>query len=168
MAKRGWRVCIVCHHAGPARWRTCMEPRAATPERRLQAIEELTRAGVPSGMPVAPMIPGLNDAEMEKIVEAAARAGARHAGYVLLRLPHKLRQMFEDWLRDALSRSGEARAQPDPRDAIRRADERAADLPDLGCEAMVAGGDPATDRATSPRSSGQLAVTRAAVAGRPG
>ena len=47
---------------------------------------------------VAPMIPGLNDAEMEKIVEAAARAGARHAGYVLLRLPHELRQMFEDWL----------------------------------------------------------------------
>ena len=46
----------------------------------------------------APMIPGLNDAEMEKIIEAAARAGARHAGYVLLRLPHELRQMFEDWL----------------------------------------------------------------------
>jgi DNA repair photolyase len=75
-----------------------MEPRAATPARRLQAIAELTRAGVPSGVMVAPMIPGLNDAEMEKIVEAAARAGARHAGYVLLRLPHELRQMFEDWL----------------------------------------------------------------------
>src|SRR6516225_9003682 len=76
----------------------CMEPRAATPERRLHAIAELTRAGVPAGVMVAPMIPGLNDAEMEKIVEAAARAGARHAGYVLLRLPHELRQMFEDWL----------------------------------------------------------------------
>ena len=75
-----------------------MEPRAATPERRLHAIAELTRAGVPAGVMVAPMIPGLNDAEMEKIVEAAARAGARHAGYVLLRLPHELRQMFEDWL----------------------------------------------------------------------
>ena len=75
-----------------------MEPRAATPERRLHAIAELTRAGVPAGVLVAPMIPGLNDAEMEKIVEAAARAGARHAGYVLLRLPHELRQMFEDWL----------------------------------------------------------------------
>jgi DNA repair photolyase len=46
----------------------------------------------------APMIPGLNDAELEKILEAAARAGARHAGYILLRLPHELRQMFEDWL----------------------------------------------------------------------
>jgi DNA repair photolyase len=75
-----------------------MEPRAASPERRLHAIAELTRAGVPAGVMVAPMIPGLNDAEMEKIVEAAARAGARHAGYVLLRLPHELRQMFEDWL----------------------------------------------------------------------
>jgi DNA repair photolyase len=75
-----------------------MEPRAGTPARRLQAIAELTRAGVPAGVLVAPMIPGLNDAEMEKIIEASSRAGARHAGYVLLRLPHELRQMFEDWL----------------------------------------------------------------------
>ena len=75
-----------------------MEPRAATPFRRLAAISELTRAGVPVGVMTAPMIPGLNDAELEKILEAASRAGARHAGYVLLRLPHELRQMFEDWL----------------------------------------------------------------------
>jgi DNA repair photolyase len=75
-----------------------MEPRAAAPQRRLQAIAELTRAGVPTGVLAAPMIPGLNDAEMERILEASARAGARHAGYVLLRLPHELRQMFEDWL----------------------------------------------------------------------
>ncbi len=75
-----------------------MEPRAATPARRLAAISELARAGVPVGVLTAPMIPGLNDAELEKIIEAAARAGARHAAYVLLRLPHELRQMFEDWL----------------------------------------------------------------------
>ncbi len=75
-----------------------MEPRAATPARRLHAIAELTRAKVPTGVLVAPMIPGLNDAEMEKLMEEAARAGARHAGYVLLRLPHELREMFEDWL----------------------------------------------------------------------
>jgi len=75
-----------------------MEPRAAAPARRLQAIAELTRAGVPAGVLAAPMIPGLNDAEMEKIIEASSRAGARHAAYVLLRLPHELRQMFEDWL----------------------------------------------------------------------
>nr|WP_294544628.1 PA0069 family radical SAM protein [uncultured Rhodopila sp.] len=75
-----------------------MEPRAATPARRLQAVAELTRAGVPAGVLAAPMIPGLNDAEMEKILEAAAAAGARHAGYILLRLPLELRQMFEAWL----------------------------------------------------------------------
>jgi DNA repair photolyase len=75
-----------------------MEPRAATPARRLHAIAELTRAGVPAGVLAAPMIPALNDAEMEKILEAAAKAGARHAGYVLLRLPLELREMFEAWL----------------------------------------------------------------------
>ncbi len=75
-----------------------MEPRAASPARRLAAITALSQAGVPSGVLAAPMIPGLNDAELEKILEASARAGARHAGYVLLRLPHELRQMFEAWL----------------------------------------------------------------------
>jgi DNA repair photolyase len=75
-----------------------MEPRAATPARRLQAVAELTRAGVPAGVLAAPMIPGLNDAEMEKIMEAAGAAGARHASYILLRLPLELRQMFEAWL----------------------------------------------------------------------
>ncbi len=81
-----------------ARLARVMEPRAATPARRLHAIAELTRAGVPTGVLAAPMIPALNDAEMEKILEASARAGARHAGYVLLRLPLELRQMFEEWL----------------------------------------------------------------------
>jgi DNA repair photolyase len=76
----------------------CMEPRAATPQRRLHAVTELTRAGIPVGVLAAPMIPGLNDAELEKILKASAKAGARHAGYVLLRLPHELRQIFENWL----------------------------------------------------------------------
>ena len=76
-----------------------MEPRAATPTRRLQAIRELDAAGIPVGVLAAPMIPALNDAELEKILKAAAQAGARHAGYILLRLPLELRQMFEDWLR---------------------------------------------------------------------
>ncbi len=75
-----------------------MEPRAATPARRLQAIAELARAGVPVGVLAAPMIPGLNDCEMEAILEACSRAGAKHAGYVLLRLPHELREMFDAWL----------------------------------------------------------------------
>jgi DNA repair photolyase len=75
-----------------------MEPRAAAPARRLQAIEQLARAGIPVGVLAAPMIPALNDAEMEKILEAASRAGARWGGYILLRLPHELKQIFEDWL----------------------------------------------------------------------
>ena len=75
-----------------------MEPRAAAPERRLQAIAALAQAGVPVGVMAAPMIPGLNDVELEKILEAAAGAGAGHAGCILLRLPHELKQMFEDWL----------------------------------------------------------------------
>src|SRR5689334_14112699 len=75
-----------------------MEPRAGTPARRLQAVAELAKARVPVGVLVAPMIPALNDAEMEKIMQASAAAGARHAGYILLRLPLELRQMFEDWL----------------------------------------------------------------------
>jgi DNA repair photolyase len=75
-----------------------MEPRAAAPERRLAAVSALAAAGVPVGVLAAPMIPGLNDAELEKILERSAKAGARYAGYVLLRLPHELRQMFEAWL----------------------------------------------------------------------
>jgi DNA repair photolyase len=75
-----------------------MEPRAAAPARRLQAVAELVRAGVPASVLAAPMIPGLNDAEMEKILEAASRAGARQAGYILLRLPHELKQIFSTWL----------------------------------------------------------------------
>ena len=75
-----------------------MEPRAAAPSRRLAAVTALAAAGVPVGVLAAPMIPGLNDAEMERILEAAAKAGATSASYVLLRLPLELQQMFEAWL----------------------------------------------------------------------
>ncbi len=75
-----------------------MEPRAATPGRRVTAIAELSRAGVPVAVLAAPMIPGLNDSELEGILHAAADAGAGHAGYALLRLPLELARMFEDWL----------------------------------------------------------------------
>ncbi|WP_428538328.1 PA0069 family radical SAM protein [Rhodopila sp.] len=98
MAKRNLARVHISVTTLDARLARVMEPRAATPARRLQAIAELTRAGVPAGVLAAPMIPALNDAEMEKILQAAARAGARHAGFVLLRLPLELRQMFEDWL----------------------------------------------------------------------
>ena len=77
-----------------------MEPRASTPGRRLQTLKALSDAGVPAGVLAAPMIPGLNDAEMERILDAAHKAGARHAGYVLLRLPLELRDMFAAWLNE--------------------------------------------------------------------
>ncbi len=75
-----------------------MEPRATQPAGRLAAIEELTRAGVPVGVMMAPVIPGLNDHELPAVLAAAAKAGARCAGYVLLRLPHGLGPLFEQWL----------------------------------------------------------------------
>jgi DNA repair photolyase len=96
-ARRLVRVYVSITTLDPALARR-MEPRAATPARRLQAVAELARAGVPVGVLAAPMIPGLNDCEMEKIIEQSAHAGARHAAYVLLRLPHELREMFEAWL----------------------------------------------------------------------
>lgn len=76
-----------------------MEPRATQPAGRLAAIEELTRAGVPVGVLTAPVIPGLNDHELPAILEAASKAGAVCASYVLLRLPHGLGSLFEQWLR---------------------------------------------------------------------
>ena len=76
-----------------------MEPRAATPALRLGAIEALAKAGVPVGVLTAPMIPALNDMELERLLEAAAAAGATTAGYVLLRLPLEIKELFEEWLR---------------------------------------------------------------------
>jgi len=75
-----------------------MEPRAATPTRRLEAIARLSEAGVPVTAMVAPIIPALNDSEIERIIETAANAGARSAGYVLLRLPRELKDLFREWL----------------------------------------------------------------------
>jgi DNA repair photolyase len=75
-----------------------MEPRTASPARRLTTIERLTRAGVPVTVMVAPVIPALTDHELERILEAASKAGARHAAYVLLRLPHEVAPLFESWL----------------------------------------------------------------------
>jgi len=75
-----------------------MEPRAATPGRRLEALRQLAAAGVPASVMVAPVIPALNDAEMERILDAAAAVGIREAGYVLLRLPLEVRDLFREWL----------------------------------------------------------------------
>jgi DNA repair photolyase len=75
-----------------------MEPRAPTPERRLEAIERLAAAGIPVGVMTAPIIPAVNDAEIETILARAHAAGAREAGYVTLRLPLELREIFREWL----------------------------------------------------------------------
>ncbi|MFP3948749.1 MAG: PA0069 family radical SAM protein [Longimicrobiales bacterium] len=75
-----------------------MEPRASVPKRRLGAIRELAEAGVPVGVNVAPVVPGLTDHEMADILEAAAEAGATRAGYIVLRLPFGVKDLFVDWL----------------------------------------------------------------------
>jgi DNA repair photolyase len=75
-----------------------MEPRAAQPERRLEAIATLARAGVPVGVMIGPVIPGLNDAEIPRILAAAAAAGADSASWILLRLPKPIDQLFDRWL----------------------------------------------------------------------
>ncbi len=83
-----------------------LEPRAAAPQRRLEVIRRLRAAGVPVGVLVAPVIPFLNDGELEAIVEQVHAAGALRAGYVMIRLPHEVKDLFRDWL--AHHRPGEA------------------------------------------------------------
>jgi DNA repair photolyase len=75
-----------------------MEPRAASPAKRLSTLKALAEAGVPAAVMVAPVIPALNDAEIETILERAQAAGAREAGYVMLRLPLELSDLFSEWL----------------------------------------------------------------------
>lgn len=75
-----------------------LEPRAAAPERRFETLRKLSTAGIPTGVMVAPVIPALTDCDMEKILEQAYQAGARKAGYVFLRLPHELSDLFQAWL----------------------------------------------------------------------
>ncbi len=81
-----------------AQLKRAMEPQAASPRARLEVVRRLNEAGVPTGVLVAPVIPALTDHEMEAILEAAAAAGARWAGYVLLRLPHEVKDLFREWL----------------------------------------------------------------------
>jgi DNA repair photolyase len=75
-----------------------MEPRAATPPRRLEAMRQLAAVGVPVGVMTAPIVPAINDSEIESILAAARDAGATEAGYVLLRLPLELKELFREWL----------------------------------------------------------------------
>jgi DNA repair photolyase len=76
-----------------------LEPRASSPAGRLRAIRELTAAGVPVSVNIAPIIPGLTDVELPRILEAVSEAGARRAAWVMLRLPYQLKDLFLDWLK---------------------------------------------------------------------
>lgn len=98
MAERGIvKVAISVTTLDP-RLARAMEPRASTPAKRLKAMEVLAAAGIPVAVMVAPVIPALNDSEIEAILKSAAAAGAREAGYVLLRLPLEVRDIFGEWL----------------------------------------------------------------------
>jgi DNA repair photolyase len=84
-----------------------IEPWAASPSRRFKVIERLAKAGVPVGVMVAPVIPGVNDSQMVTVLERAAEAGATTAGWVLLRLPHSVKQVFEERIREVMPLSAE-------------------------------------------------------------
>lgn len=75
-----------------------LEPRASAPRARLEAVRQLSQAGIPTGVLIAPVIPGLTDHEVPRILQAAQDAGALFAGYVMLRLPHGVKELFQEWL----------------------------------------------------------------------
>jgi DNA repair photolyase len=98
MAKRNLAKVAISVTTLDAKLARTMEPRASTPPRRLEALRRLVEAGVPTSTLVAPIIPALNDTEIERILDAVAATGVRHAGYVLLRLPLEVRDLFREWL----------------------------------------------------------------------
>ena len=93
LAKAALSITTLDHHLARK-----MEPRASTPTRRLQAVRELSAAGIPTTVMFAPLIPGLNDHELEAVLTASKAAGATSAGYVLLRLPLEVKDLFQEWL----------------------------------------------------------------------
>jgi DNA repair photolyase len=101
MAAQGLAVVVISMTTFDRRLARDMEPRASTPQRRLDAIRELSQAGIPVIANVSPIIPGLTDHEIERIVERAAEAGAKHAHYSVLRLSHELKDLFKEWLAGA-------------------------------------------------------------------
>lgn len=98
MAKLGLVKVFVSLTTLDRRLARSMEPRASTPPKRLEAIRLLNEAGIPTGVMTAPMIPAVNDMELESLLEAAHDAGAREAGWVLLRLPYELKELWREWL----------------------------------------------------------------------
>ncbi|WP_246715250.1 PA0069 family radical SAM protein [Aestuariivirga litoralis] len=98
MAEKGLvKVAISVTTLDPALARS-MEPRASTPMKRMAALELLSKAGIPTVVMIGPVIPGLNDSEIENILKAARNAGVKEAGYTMLRLPLEVKEVFKDWL----------------------------------------------------------------------
>ena len=97
-----------------------MEPRASTPTKRLEALQQLSQAGVPTKVMVSPIIPALNDAEMERILDSAAHLGVQEASYILLRLPLEVRDLFREWLVANYPGPLSPRLHDDPRHARRQ------------------------------------------------
>src|ERR1700689_5566288 len=98
MAKRNLAKVAISVTTLDAKLARTMEPRASTPPKRLEALRQLSEAGIPTTVMVAPVIPALNDSEIERILDAAAHAGVKEASYVLLRLPLEVRDLFREWL----------------------------------------------------------------------
>lgn len=98
LAERGLAKAAISVTTLDRRISRVMEPRAAAPHRRIEAIRMLTQAGVPTTVMVAPIVPAINDSEIEAILEACAAAGASAAGYVVLRLPLEIKDLFREWL----------------------------------------------------------------------
>ena len=98
LAERGLAKAAISVTTLERRIARVMEPRAAAPHRRIEAIRALTQAGVPVTVMVAPIVPAINDSEIEAILEEAAKAGASAAGYVVLRLPLEIKDLFQEWL----------------------------------------------------------------------
>jgi DNA repair photolyase len=98
MAKRGLVKVALSVTTLDRRLARAMEPRASTPDKRIETLQRLVDAGVPASVMVAPVIPGLTDMEMERILERASSVGVRNAGYVLLRLPLEIGDLFTEWL----------------------------------------------------------------------
>ena len=98
MAKRGLVKVALSVTTLDRRLARAMEPRASTPDKRIETLQRLVDAGVPASVMVAPVIPGLTDMEMERILERASTVGIKNAGYVLLRLPLEIGDLFTEWL----------------------------------------------------------------------
>jgi DNA repair photolyase len=100
MATRGLAKVALSITTLDPRLARAMEPRASTPVKRLEALRLLSSAGVPTAVMVAPVIPAINDSEIERILDAAANAGVTEAGYVMLRLPLEIKDLFREWLKE--------------------------------------------------------------------